>query len=234
MKLITAALVFGALAPSIDAAKIHVSTSDRLIEVGNLDLFATTWKAIYEDPTNLHQVSVKDEEFSTQSKHCNFDNGPDHKVTVSIIGKWNDVDGKHLQVRDAMVEAAWETVKRIAEKHQYEVYVDCCADTIAVNCNKFGAACSDRVCKCPGEGRSAKCNKLRTGHQVPALIYVTADTDGSNTQNNEILIEFSSEAAENRGGCGAIDDVIQVFKGWLFPPVIAEVVGKGIELGCGK
>jgi hypothetical protein len=114
-----------ALATAVSAANVHVRASENMIEVGDLDIFAHTWAAIYAAAGNKEAVNI-DTSISTQNKRCHHNNHPDHSVRVQISGKWDDVNGNQHQIRDAMVEAAWESLKRISNNHQYPIWKGCC------------------------------------------------------------------------------------------------------------
>ncbi|KAJ4309792.1 hypothetical protein N0V84_011301 [Fusarium piperis] len=167
----TAAVSMLAAFPAIHAFNVHVRSSDDLIDVGDLDLKVHIWEAIYSAQGNKEAVTIGPPAIPSLNRPCHFTGHTGHSVTLTIEGRWDDVGGNRHEYRDAVIEAAWESLRRLADQHSYNIWKDCCGDTISVNCPPVGPnGCGvTNSCHCP-EGPNSKCRTLTKGHKVPSLI----------------------------------------------------------------
>ncbi|KAG7402442.1 hypothetical protein Forpi1262_v017865 [Fusarium oxysporum f. sp. raphani] len=73
--------------------KVEVRYSDRMVDVGNLDLFKNTWQEIYGATGNQQSV-VSDKIFKTFTKGCTTWAGkPAMNAQVKINGQWGRIPG---------------------------------------------------------------------------------------------------------------------------------------------
>ncbi|RSL68120.1 hypothetical protein CEP53_002722 [Fusarium sp. AF-6] len=232
MKFTTAIPMLAASAQVIHAFNVHVRSSDDLIDVGDLDLFSHTWQAIYAAAGNKEAVTIGPPAILTQNKPCHFNGHTDHSVTLTIEGHWDDVGGSKHEYRDALVEAAWESLRRLADQNSYNIWKDCCAETISTNCPDVGPnGCgATNSCHCP-DGPNSRCKTLTKGHKVPSLMNVSVTKNGAITANS-LRIAFRSDTKEQKGACGAVEIVAKAVSSFLFPPAVATLVGTGIDLQC--
>ncbi|KAF5020216.1 hypothetical protein F66182_7781 [Fusarium sp. NRRL 66182] len=233
MRINTAIPVVAALAPVVLGMDVHVRAADDLIDVGDLDIFKHTWQAIYAAAGNKEGVTIRPAPIATQNKPCHFNGHTDHSVSVIVEGHWDDVGGRQHGYRDAMIEAAWESLKRISDRNSYSIWKDCCAETISTSCGNPGPkGCgATNSCHCP-DGPNSRCRTLTKGHRVPAVMNVFTTKNGASTPNT-LRVAFSSNTKESKGGCGTVETVAKGIASFIFPGPLANLVGTGIDLQCG-
>ncbi|KAL1853119.1 hypothetical protein Daus18300_011947 [Diaporthe australafricana] len=240
MKL-TPNIVLATMAAQASAlVQIEVRYSDKMIEVGNLDLFATTYQAIYAEDGNQRAVMM-DRSFGADTNTCKSteDGDPDLNVQVKVNGAWGRTPGlQDNEMREALVASMWEVLQRVADPSGYEVFTNCRGLTWQESIGYTSeAACgpqSTRNCEepCSKEGSPglAQCMNQSWGHQVPSSMRVTAYIDDQ-LQADDLIIEFSSAVNPKDGGCGIIGDIAAELAGYVIP-VAGGLFAKGIELGC--
>ncbi|RNJ58582.1 hypothetical protein D7B24_004452 [Verticillium nonalfalfae] len=229
MKFAAALLVLAFAQKVFGNPVVHVSTTDTMVDVGDLDLFKETWQAIYAAAGNQHAITSHTENVVVQVKPCNIDKSHTRQITITIEGAWDDVNGRHHEIRDAMVEAAWKTIQDFSAKKEYNVWRNCCRNTIGSVCSQRGC---DGGCGCAEDGNEAiRCDDLHHGHHVPAILNVSVEKHGE-LSGNRLRIAFSSQAAEELGGCHVATGIVKDLAGFVFPPVVGALVGVGIDLSC--
>ncbi|KAJ3461229.1 hypothetical protein MRS44_009782 [Fusarium solani] len=203
MKFTTAISMLAAF-PVIYAFNVYVRSSDDLIDVGDLDLFSHTWQAIYSAAGN-------------KEAPCHFNGHIDHSVTLTIEGHWDDIGGSKHEYRDALVKASWESLRRLADQNSYNIWKDCCAETISTNCPAVGPnGCgATNSCHCP-DGPNSRCRTLTKGHKVPSLMNISVSKNGAITAN-ALRIAFRSDTKQQKGACGAVEIVAKAVSSFLFP-----------------
>ncbi|KAF5653276.1 ureidoglycolate lyase [Fusarium sp. NRRL 25303] len=234
MKLLRTSVMLTALASTILALqKVEVRVSDEMVQAGNVDLFASTWQAIYAENGNQRAVTI-DKTHPGQLQRCNQQLNTQINLRVYIEGAWGDTGGVNHNNRDALVQAAWKALNEISAKDAYNVYTGCCfTDPIQPSCSvpsKF--VCNRDSCGCQG-GQHAVCSTRTVGHKVPSHINAYIYDSKNNLLSDHLQITFSSASTEPSGGCGIAGTLTKEFAGFAFPGVLGTLFQKGIELGCG-
>ncbi|KAF5632692.1 hypothetical protein F52700_6228 [Fusarium sp. NRRL 52700] len=218
---------------SLALNKVEVRVSDEMVQVGNIDLFASTWQAIYAENGNQEAITI-DKTYPGEVNRCHADVDDDINVRVYIEGAWGDSGGTNHNNRDALVQAAWKAVNEISAKDAYDVFTGCCfTDPIQPNCiPPRNYACDQDSCGCQG-GQHAVCSTRTTGHQVPSHINAYIYDANNNLLSDHLQITFTSASTEDSGGCGLVGQLVTEFAGFAFSGVLGTLFQKGIELGCG-
>lgn len=220
--------------------QLEVRYSDTMIPVGNLDLFAATYQAIYAEEGNQRSV-MTDRSFGTYDNTCKSaeEPDPDMDVQVKINGAWGRTPGlAQNEMREGLVAAMWEALQAVTNPNGYEVFTECRGLTWQESVGYTSeAACgpkSSRNCEepCSKEGSPglAQCMKHSWGHSVPSSMRVTAYIDDV-LQPDDLIIEFASQARAHDGGCGIIGDIAGELAGYVIP-VVGGLFAKGISIGC--
>lgn len=219
--------------------QLEVRYSDTMIPVGNLDLFAATWQAIYAEDGNQRSI-MTDRSFGTYDNKCKpaEEPDPDMDVQVKINGAWGRTPGlQQNEMRDGLIAAMWEALQAVTDPNGYEVFYECrgltwqesVGYTDAAACNpKLPRNCAE-ACDQSAPGM-AQCMKHSWGHSVPSSMRVTAYIDDV-LQPDDLIIEFASKARAHDGGCGIIGDIAGNLASFVIP-VAGDLFAKGIEIGC--
>ncbi|KAK2730364.1 hypothetical protein CKAH01_09611 [Colletotrichum kahawae] len=184
--------------------QMEVRYSDRMVDVGNLDLFDVTWQAIYGEAGNTRAI-MTDRSFSSQTNTCTWaeDYDPDLTVQVKMNGAWGRTPAlSDNQMRDGLVQSMWEVLRTVSDPYGYE--------------------------NSPG---LAQCENQTWGHKVPSTLRVTAYIDGR-LQPDDLIIEFGATKNQEPGGCGLVGEVAGFLAGFI--PVGGDLFAKGIEIGCAE
>ncbi|KXH53217.1 hypothetical protein CSAL01_11020 [Colletotrichum salicis] len=219
--------------------KMEVRFSDRMIDVGNLDLFAVTWQTIYGESGNTKAI-MTDRSTGAQTNECTHadDYDPDVTVRVKMNGAWGKTPGlEGNEMRDGLVQSMWEALSRVSDPYGYEVFNGCRGLTWMEGVGYTSdAACgpqSSRNCQYPCRKENspglAQCMNHTWGHKVPSSLRVTAYVDGQ-LQPDDLIIEFSATANSESGGCGWVGSIAGALAGFI--PVGGKLFAKGIEIGC--
>lgn len=220
--------------------QIEVRYSDNMIEVGNLDLFAATYQAIYAEEGNQRSVMM-DRSFGTYDNTCKSaeEPDPDLNVQVKVNGAWGRTPGlADNEMREGLVAAMWEALQAVTDPSGYEVFTECRGLTWMESVGYTSeAACgpqSSRNCEEPCSKENspglAQCMKQSWGHSVPSSMRVTAYIDDQ-LQADDLIIEFASAKTPKAGGCGIIGDIAAELAGYVIP-VAGGLFAKGISIGC--
>jgi hypothetical protein len=220
--------------------QLEVRFSDKMVPVGNLDLFGATWEAIYAEDGNQRSVMM-DRSFGTIDNTCKSaeEPDPDLNVQVKINGAWGRTPGlQDNQMRDGLVAAMWEALQKVTNPSGYEVFSECrglvwqesVGYTADAACGRLSARDCEEPCRNEGSPGLAQCMKHSWGHSVPSSMRVTAYIDGQ-LQADDLIIEFASQATTKDGGCGIIGDIAGALAGYVIP-VVGGLFAKGISIGC--
>ncbi|KAG6358793.1 hypothetical protein INS49_012312 [Diaporthe citri] len=220
--------------------QIEVRYSDTMIEVGNLDLFAVTYQAIYDEDGNQRSVMM-DRSYGTFDNTCKSaeEPDPDLNVQVKVNGAWGRTPGlADNEMREGLVAAMWEALQAVTNPSGYEVFSECrgldwqesvgYTDTAA--CGPESSRNCEEPCSKEGSPGLAQCMKHSWGHQVPSSMRVTAYIDDQ-LQADDLIIEFASARTPKDGGCGIIGDIAGTLAGYVIP-VAGGLFAKGISIGC--
>ncbi|KAK6220170.1 hypothetical protein QIS74_05672 [Colletotrichum tabaci] len=232
-------LLAGLAAQASALVQMEVRYSDNMIDVGNLDLFAATWQAIYAESGNTRAI-MTDRSFGTQTNECTHadDYDPDVTVQVKMNGAWGRTPGlSDNQMRDGLVQSAWEVLSRAAEPYGYEVFNGCrgltwmesVGYTSDAACGpKSGRNC-EHACRNENSPGLAQCMNHTWGHKVPSSLRVTAYIDGR-LQPDDLIIEFAARSNAVSGGCGWVGTIAGALAGFI--PVGGDLFAAGIDIGC--
>lgn len=220
--------------------QIEVRYSDNMIEVGNLDLFAVTYQAIYAEDGNQRSVMM-DRSFGTFDNTCKSaeEPDPDLNVQVKVNGAWGRTPGlADNEMREGLVAAMWEALQAVTDPSGYEVFSDCrglswsesVGYTADAACGRLSARNCEEPCKNENSPGLAQCMNHSWGHQVPSSMRVTAYIDDQ-LQADDLIIEFASAKTPKTGGCGMVGDIAAQLAGYVIP-VAGGLFAKGISIGC--
>lgn len=234
------ASVAGLAATAHALVQIEVRYTDKMVEVGNMDLHAATYAAIYAEPGNQRGI-VTDRTFEGVTNQCQPRLTPGNDVTVQVKmnGAWGRTPGlKDNEMREGLVASIWEVLKTVSDKNGYEVYTEC--DGMDWNnpaVHVPGAACGAKAAKSCKDQCShvntptlVQCMKHSWGHQVPSQLRVTAYIDGA-LQPDDLIIDFASTKNTKGGGCGIIGEIAGTLAGYTIP-VVGGLFAQGITLAC--
>ncbi|KAJ0165598.1 hypothetical protein CTA2_10655 [Colletotrichum tanaceti] len=239
MKAISNIVLAGLAAQASALVQMEVRYSDNMIDVGNLDLFAATWDAIYGEAGNTRAIMM-DRSTGTQTNECTHasDYDPDLTVRVRINGAWGRTPGlSDNQMRDGLVQSAWEVLNRVADPYGYEVFNGCrgltwqesVGYTSDAACGPSSSRNCEHACRNENSPGKAECKNLTWGHKVPSSLRVTAYIDGR-LQPDDLIIEFGAQSNTTPGGCGLVGTIAGALAG--FVPVAGDVFAVGIDVGC--
>ncbi|GJC94380.1 hypothetical protein ColKHC_03206 [Colletotrichum higginsianum] len=222
MKATTNILLAGLAAQASALVQMEVRYSDNMIDVGNLDLFAATWQAIYAESGNTRAI-MTDRSFGTQTNECTHADDYDPDVTV--------------QMRDGLVQSAWEVLSRVADPYGYEVFNGCrgltwmesVGYTSDAACGRLSARNCEYPCRNENSPGLAQCMNHTWGHKVPSSLRVTAYIDGR-LQPDDLIIEFAARSNAVSGGCGWVGTIAGALAGFI--PVGGDLFAAGIDIGC--
>ncbi|WYZ44839.1 hypothetical protein EsH8_VIII_000155 [Colletotrichum jinshuiense] len=229
-------LAITALSRAASAAiKVEVRFSDQMVNVGNLDLFQTTWQKIYGASGNQQSV-VSDNTYPTNDDKCTS-HYTDHNGNARVIinGQWGRVPGLGPHdSREALVQSIWESLKRGSDKAAWDVFTNCYGLTWQEGvpywktpaCGAVAATVSQQ-CQCPIGG--AQCQYHSMGHRVPSIIKANLYRDGVLLADS-LTIQFSSQAVEEKGGCGIVGVIASGMAS--FVPGVGSIFSKGITMLC--
>ncbi|KAL0936432.1 uncharacterized protein CTRU02_208647 [Colletotrichum truncatum] len=217
--------------------KVEVRFSDKMVNVGNLDLFATTWQKIYAATGNQYSI-VTDNTYPTNDDKCTS-HYTDHTLNAQVIvnGQWGKVPGLGPHdSREALVQSIWKSLQLGSDKTAWDVYTNCYGLTWQEGipywktpaCGAVAATVS-KQCQCPIA--SAQCQYYSKGHKVPSIIKANLYRDGVLLADS-LTIEFSSAVVEQSGGCGIVGMIASGLAG--FVPGVGSIFSKGITLLCDK
>jgi hypothetical protein len=220
--------------------QLEVRYSDKMIPVGNLDLFGATWEAIYAEAGNQRSVMM-DRSFSTIDNTCKpaEEPDPDLSVQVKVNGAWGRTPGlEDNQMRDGLVAAMWKALQEVTNPSGYEIFSECrgltwqegVAYTADAACGSLSARKCDQFCSKVASPSLVQCMKQSWGHSVPSSMRVTAYIE-DRLQPDDLIIEFSSQATPAAGGCGIVGDIAGALAGYTIP-VVGGLFAKGISIGC--
>ncbi|KAF6790755.1 hypothetical protein CSOJ01_14464 [Colletotrichum sojae] len=233
-------ILLAALAAQASAlVQMEVRYSDRMVDVGNLDLFAVTWQAIYGETGNKRAI-MTDRSFGAQTNECTHyeDYDPDVTVQVKMNGAWGQTPGlTDNQMRDGLVQSLWEVLRTVSDPYGYEVYNGCrgltwmesVGYTPEAACGPKSAKNCEYACRNENSPGLAQCMNHTWGHKVPSTLRVTAYIDGR-LQPDDLIVEFGATKNQEAGGCGLVGEVAGFLAGFI--PVGGELFAKGIEIGC--
>ncbi|GJC77453.1 hypothetical protein ColLi_00291 [Colletotrichum liriopes] len=215
--------------------QVEVRFSDQMVNVGNLDIFKTTWQKIYGAVGNQRSV-VSDDTYPTNDDVCTShytDNSGNARVIIN--GQWGQVPGLGPHdSREALVQSIWESLKRGSDRTAWDVYTDCWGLTWQEGipywktpaCGAEAATVS-RECQCPIS--SAQCQYYSKGHKVPSVIKANLYRDGALLADS-LTIQFSSEAVVEKGGCGIVGLIASGMASFI--PGVGSIFSKGITMLC--
>lgn len=220
--------------------QIEVRYSDNMIEVGNLDLFAVTYQAIYAEDGNQRSVMM-DRSYGTFDNTCKSaeEPDPDLNVQVKVNGAWGRTPGlAENEMREGLVAAMWEALQAVTTPSGYEVFSECrgltwqesVGYTSEAACGPQSSRNCEEPCRKEGSPGRAQCMNQSWGHSVPSSMRVTAYIDDQ-LQADDLIIEFASAKTPKEGGCGIIGDIAAQLAGYVIP-VAGGLFAKGISIGC--
>lgn len=220
--------------------QIEVRYSDNMIEVGNLDLFAVTYQAIYAEDGNQRSVMM-DRSYGTFDNTCKSaeEPDPDLNVQVKVNGAWGRTPGlADNEMREGLVAAMWEALQAVTNPSGYEVFSECrgltwqesVGYTSEAACGPQSSRNCEEPCRKEGSPGLAQCMNHSWGHSVPSSMRVTAYIDDQ-LQADDLIIEFASAKTPKEGGCGIIGDIAAELAGYVIP-VAGGLFAKGISIGC--
>ncbi|KAL1633917.1 hypothetical protein SLS58_010861 [Diplodia intermedia] len=236
-----ALLLAAALASQATAlVQMDVRYSDNMIDVGNIDLFAQTWQILYDTAGNERSV-VTDKDISSDNNPCTSENdsSPDLTVSIKMTGAWGQTPGlEQNQMRDGLIQSAWEVLRNIADRNKYNVYGGCTGFTWQESvpgdanapCGPKAATTCEEACKdesdIPG---SVECSLVTTGYKVPSELRVTAYIDDQ-LQPDDLIISIESVVNPVTGGCGISGEIAKAVANFI--PVAGSLFSQGIMIGC--
>ncbi|POS71072.1 hypothetical protein DHEL01_v210536 [Diaporthe helianthi] len=220
--------------------QLEVRYSDTMIPVGDLDLFAATYQALYGEKGNERSI-MTDRSFGSFDKSCKpaAESSPDLNVQVKMNGAWGRTPGlAQNEMRDGLVAAMWETLQAVTNPTGYEIFSDCrglswqesVSQTADAACGRLASRSCEEPCKNENSPGLAQCMKQAWGHSVPTSMRITAYVDDV-LQPDDLIIEFASEAVPRDGGCGIIGDIAGQLASFVIP-VAGDLFATGIALGC--
>lgn len=243
MKTSTSAILAGLVAVATAAVQLEVRYSDRMVDVGTLDLMEVTRNAIYAEPGNERSI-LTDRTHQAITRTCKsaVENTPDVSVQVKMTGAWGRTPGlKNNEMRDGLVASIFEALKQVSDDTGYEVYSECrglvwqesVAHVPEAACGR--AAASGQTCDGPCRNAVAspgttQCMKHDWGHRVPSVMRITAYIDDA-LQPDDLIFEFASTQNAQAGGCGIIGKIAGKLASFTIP-VAGGLFSEGINILC--
>ncbi|TLS30998.1 hypothetical protein PpBr36_02624 [Pyricularia pennisetigena] len=243
MKTSTSAVLAGLVAAATAAVQLEVRYSDRMVDVGTLDLMEVTRNAIYAEAGNERSILTdRTHQAYTQTCKSAVDNGADVSVQVKMTGAWGRTPGlKNNEMREGLVAGIFEALKQVSDDTGYEVYSECMGGTWQEGVKYVPeAACGPLTTsgqKCEEPCRSAvaspgttQCMKHEWAHRVPSMMRVTAYIDDA-LQPDDLIFEFASTQNAQAGGCGIVGKIASKLASYTIP-VAGGLFAEGITLLC--
>lgn len=219
--------------------KVHAEYSDKIVDVGSTDLFATTWQKIYASADNGMGV-VTDDTYTSYKGSCVSEyDSPNLDVRIEMEGEWgSDGDVNEQEMRDAIIHSMWKVLDTIAQKYHYPVFWDC-DGLVWQNSPLYvsDAACgpkTDMSCASPCSSvetpTEAQCMKgsMTEGVKVPSKLVITTYR-GTELLSNKLTLQFSSATTQGNG-CGIAENVINA--ALSFVPIAGGLFIQGVDVIC--
>lgn len=217
--------------------EVEVRYSKEMVDVGNLELFKTTWEKIYGTDGNGRAV-VTDDTYGTNGNECTtWADGPDNNARVIVNGAWGRVPGLGPHdSREALVGSLWRVLKEVSDTTGWHVFTNCYGTTWQEGVPNWKGphACGGRGptvmadCLC-GIG-TAQCEHHTWGHRVPSVIKANLYRDGVLLADS-LTINFSAQRVAKDEGCGTVGTIAAAVAGFL--PMPGPIFAKGISVFCG-
>jgi hypothetical protein len=231
----------GLVAAASAKIEVHVSYSDNMINVGNIDLFAQTWQKIYATGGNQYQV-LTDTQSSGYDGTCNsWADGFDLNVQTNINGQWGQVKGLGPHdSREGLVQALWAALKDVSDRNQWNVFSDCYGFTWQEGKPDWAGSTGSGACGCYHstvqtdcgcyEAENVSCKDRTVAHKVPSKIKANLYQDGALLPDS-LEIDFSaSDVTPEAGGCGAVGQVAAALASFI--PGSGSIFAAGIKVAC--
>jgi hypothetical protein len=215
--------------------RIESMYSDRLQNVGDVDIFQQTRNRMYD--VSNDRGGISDQSRGAWSKFCQPPrSGPTVNIRFVLDGQWgavNGVDG--WKMRDAIIGSMWKTVDEIAIRNRYDVYNDCYGYSWQeAKPNQQNSACggrSGRACPensdCPKYGMECRGHKF--GTWLPSIMRVNVFNRDNSLRADAYQIRTDSQRLGS-GGCGKAEDVAAALAG--FVPLAGSYIAAGVKLNC--
>lgn len=215
--------------------KAHVTYSRDLVNVGDLDVFGTTWTKIYAEPGNQNSVLLH-EEAQSQSNPCHsLGNSADTRVSIDIEGQWGRDPGLGIHdAREAIVQAYWDFAKAIMAEYSTPIWTNCFYPVTRGPNNPTWypatPACSGAGCVgCQNNG-AVRCQRGSTGHKVPAKIKVTLTDSAGQLMADGMTVSFKANKPQSNDGCTAATKVAGGLSALI--PGLGTFFSAGITVAC--
>lgn len=235
-------ITFAALTPAALAAdsliKVEVRYTKEMVDVGNLDIFDTTWQKIYGESGNQRAV-LTDTTYDTSSGACmSWADKPDRNVRVQINGQWGRIPdlGPH-DSREALIQALYKVLSLNADPTGYNVYTNCYGTTWQEGVPRWegphacGGDSATVSSECMCDIGSAQCEFHSWGHKVPSSIKANLYRDGVLLADS-LTIDIASTKVAEEDGCGTIGEITSALVGFLPGP--GSLFATGIDVFCGN
>ncbi|RYO99092.1 hypothetical protein DL764_006906 [Monosporascus ibericus] len=234
-------LTLAAFAPAALAQdgkiQVEVRYTGEMVDVGDLNIFQSTWERIYGETGNQRAV-LTDDTYDTSSGECmSWADKPDRNVRVQINGQWGRVPdlGPH-DSREALVQALYEVLSRNADPSGYHVYTNCYGLTWQESVPQWkgphacGGPDATVSSQCFCTLGSAECEFHSWGHMVPSSIKANLYRDGALLADS-LIIDFASSKVATEDGCGLVGEITSALVGFLPGP--GSLFATGIDVFCG-
>lgn len=233
-------LAVGGLLSAVSAKiQAEVRYSDKMIDVGNLDVFAQTWQKIYAADGNSQSV-LTDVTSSTYNGGCNsWADDANLIVKVTINGQWGRVSGLGLHdSREALVQSIWAALKEVSGENQWDVFNNCYGTTWQEGLPDWayhgqsacGGASNSVTQDCPCDSGSSACKDHSLGHKVPSLIKANLYDGNGALLADSLEITFESAEVVGSGGCNTLTKVAGALAGLLPGP--GSLFSTGVNVAC--
>lgn len=170
---------------------------------------------------------------------CQTDDKKDLTVQVTMDGAWGIAgDATAANMRDAIIQTAWNAIVAIFDEYKYTVYEGCAGTTwqdtpvytSSAACGPKSAVTCEAACPDVGTPALTQCPTSSSGSKLPSTLRVTAYDDGT-LLADDLTVTFAATANDiSDGGCGIVGTISEQLAGYI--PVVGGLFAAGINMEC--
>ncbi|KAF4555942.1 Hypothetical protein D9617_2g059070 [Elsinoe fawcettii] len=227
------------LAPGILAKySVFINYSPKMVDVGNLDVFAATWQKIYGTSGNTNAI-ISTDDYKTQIQKCHTGgNANNNAVQVKMEGQWGRNPGLGPNdAREGIVAALWKFLQAQMADNEVALWTDCFypvprgpnnpswyPQTPACTGTKYSWGCVG----CQFD--SVRCRAGSKGHKVPAQIKITVKNEQGQLMADGLTVNIGAVVDQGNNGCSTLLKTIGGLA--AFVPGPGSAFKAGISLAC--
>lgn len=153
-------------------------------------------------------------------------------------GAWGIVgEATAANMRDAIIQTAWNSVNAIFEENKYTIYEECYGTTWQdgpsytpdAACGPKSSVTCEAACADVSTPATTQCKTSSTGSKLPSSLRVLAYDEGT-LLADDLTLTFAATANELGGGCGIAGKISGQLASFI--PVVGGLFATGIDIKC--